>query len=1093
MLANRLAFRLVAGLCALCLLVITTHSVCVASADSWKTQEYINSTGLNAMNAADAYDLGFTGKGAVVGVLDGPFAPPIGEFLNKYPYGYLADEPEYNDDGWTIDEDGDPDSHHGAHVSGIIAAARDGAGMHGVAFDAQLLPLSNEYKIPQRYIDDIENGRKYLSISHFMALRGLLDYPDVKIVNNSWGVNIFLDTKYEDPPFNFGANFWRDLANSESYQEFVKSATDLAAQGKLLIFAAGNEGHLSPNSIAGLPTVMANAGEDASAFENNWINVASFDPAYKPNDGRFISVFSNLGQSASQYTLLAPGTNIYSAVASDKYAHSSGTSMAAPYVAGVAALVQQAFPYMDGKQMADVLFSTATPMNNASTMPRYFISNKAITRVDKVIDGSNTEFIPHEADETGQLISAAPIIYTYDNTFSVNDLTPEERAYFMQKLDRDEDELEEILNKPVQILDYDKYSALFGHGIVNAGKAVRGPGYFDANRLDPVSDLAVNEFGDGNSYAMYGVNTLGYDSVWGNDIEQRTADPGNLLAGLDVGLRKQGDGYLYLAGKNTYQGPTVIEGGAISLGTPNPLLPSGEVVGDVFVRDAGTLTGVGKVGGNVNSSGLLLPGHESDPGGTLNVTGDVTSAGAVQITLGQEGAANKLSGNNLDLSQSRLIFKSGNGEPIEPFENYSNLLSASGVLSLPTLPTAIDLSAFISFGFSITPNSLSLGALTKPLDSLENVPQQTQVVATALQHMFDKLEGSPLQDQIDFLYGLDRKGFLDTAASMRGDVQAATLTALPLSGMLNRMVAANPIKRNYSSPDELSDLNSFVTAAGAAGPDIKFWFRPFLSYSKIDGRSSIGQSSTENRAKGFAIGAQRENNDFHAGLLFAIGIGDLSHGDGDADILDTRVGAYAGYTPGGLSLSALLSGGWQEYDTARSINLFAGKNQLNSDFNGYSFGFGLSASYNLLHNMETPFALKPYAAFDAEHIYQESRSESGNDVFGLDIDSKDYWRVSVSPGLRTEFTPLDWLTFSASGGYKRILDGDNPKLDVAFKGNSGYRFPAISPYESKDIFTYEIGIEAEAAHNLKLALHFYGEESNRSSSYSGFANMVITW
>jgi subtilisin family serine protease len=118
---KRTYFLAAVGLAALCLVSARAH----AASKDFETPEYKNSTGLQSLNASAAYDLGFTGKGVVVGVVDSYFAPQVGEFAGKYPYGIFLGEDREN---------------HGIHVAGIIAASKDGIGMHGTAFDASLLP-----------------------------------------------------------------------------------------------------------------------------------------------------------------------------------------------------------------------------------------------------------------------------------------------------------------------------------------------------------------------------------------------------------------------------------------------------------------------------------------------------------------------------------------------------------------------------------------------------------------------------------------------------------------------------------------------------------------------------------------------------------------------------------------------------------------------------------------------------------------------------------------------------------------------------------------------------------------------------------------
>lgn len=168
------------------------------------------------------------------------------------------------------------------------------------------------------------------------------DYDEVKIINNSWGIP--------------------EEEIDEETQNRIDQLVGIAAEkDKLIVAAAGNDMLLDPDPFP------AGAGVSNPSFKNNIISVVAYDSDKLPSDAGFIASFSNLAGNAKEWTLAAPGTNIYSSVAYDesvnpdapKFNDMSGTSMAAPMVSGAAALVQQAFPYLGGKQIADVLFSTA--------------------------------------------------------------------------------------------------------------------------------------------------------------------------------------------------------------------------------------------------------------------------------------------------------------------------------------------------------------------------------------------------------------------------------------------------------------------------------------------------------------------------------------------------------------------------------------------------------------------------------------------------------------------------------------------------------------------------------------------------------------
>ena len=114
------------------------------NADDFKTNEFNKDTSKTMINADKAYARGWTGKGAVLGVIDS-YQQTDHEALNG-KYKWYNNYVRYEDG--TIGEDGQEKGtvanqgknvSHGTHVAGIIAGKRDGTEFHGVAFDAELV------------------------------------------------------------------------------------------------------------------------------------------------------------------------------------------------------------------------------------------------------------------------------------------------------------------------------------------------------------------------------------------------------------------------------------------------------------------------------------------------------------------------------------------------------------------------------------------------------------------------------------------------------------------------------------------------------------------------------------------------------------------------------------------------------------------------------------------------------------------------------------------------------------------------------------------------------------------------------------------
>ena len=248
-----------------------------------------------------------TGGGAVVGVLDTGIDMKHPDLVANVwtnagescagcrTDGLDNDGNGYVDDwrGWDFaNDDNDPsdDQGHGTHVAGTIAAAGDnGVGVAGVNWSAALMAL--------KFIGADGSG------TTADAIAALLYATDngATVTNNSYG----------------GGEF------SQAFADAVKVAGE---RGSLFVAAAGND--FSSND--------ARPQYPASFADPNIVAVAATNNA----DQR--AWFSNYG--ARSVDLGAPGDGIYSTWPGGGYDTLSGTSMAAPQVAGAAALVQAAFP-----------------------------------------------------------------------------------------------------------------------------------------------------------------------------------------------------------------------------------------------------------------------------------------------------------------------------------------------------------------------------------------------------------------------------------------------------------------------------------------------------------------------------------------------------------------------------------------------------------------------------------------------------------------------------------------------------------------------------------------------------------------------------
>lgn len=677
------------SLIVLSLLLEKPYNAFAADADSFRTDEYkaMGENVLDLVNAAAAYAQGYTGKGVTVGVTDAGtinFSHP--EFSGKTGSNVVFDGLESTEVPLTWAE-----LMHPTHVAGIAAADKNGFGMHGVAYDADVASSS--------VMGHYYGGGGFESSSSFYD--NYLTNPDIKIINNSWGNSTYLSDVQNEEDFNEIRDF------IQSYNSKIE-AEKAVNNDKLLVLCAGNAGHLTATINNHFDVVTGD-----KVFNDNIITVtaAKSNSFTKNQNGGFnvqsdaIAIFSDLAMYNEDTTLSAPGFNINSAYADFAesgiyYKALSGTSMAAPMVTGVGALVQQAFPYLSGKQIGDVLLSTAN--NDITNEDSYFITRQSD------YDEDDDEVLSLNVLYIGSVDSSNVENYIFKYFDSHRDdfimfMAQSEDDYLKLKAIDNQDELMEYLdNKKISYAVYNNVplDVIFGQGIVDADKAVNGLGAINVRRLDK-SDISSNYTVAGvngkTEQALYTVDTQGYNSVWSNDISeiragyiaenpltrvssvgentgnsgydetadkfagltdlhdrwvfyttnnfdesgenwmvkhyikqynQQVTDSG--LASLHAGLYKTGEGILALAGDNTYKGASIAAGGTLQI--------DGRVAGDAYSEGAGTIAGSGTINGDLYNNGVVEAGswgavfdEETNKPMQLSVGGDFTGDGVIAV------------------------------------------------------------------------------------------------------------------------------------------------------------------------------------------------------------------------------------------------------------------------------------------------------------------------------------------------------------------------------------------------------------------------------------------------------------------------------
>jgi thermitase len=199
------------------------------------------------------------------------------------------------------------DNRHGTHCAGTIGGlGNNGVGVAGVNWQVSLVPV--------KFLDGSGSGTLENAVNAINYARTI----GVHVMSNSWG----------------GGGF------SEALFKSIQATRDA---GILFVAAAGNDGRNNDD----VPTYPSTYDVD------NIVSVAASDNQDKP------ASFTSYGRRTVH--VAAPGVQIYSTTPNNGYAYLSGTSMATPHVAGIAALMMAADPSWSYAEIKRRLIATSDP------------------------------------------------------------------------------------------------------------------------------------------------------------------------------------------------------------------------------------------------------------------------------------------------------------------------------------------------------------------------------------------------------------------------------------------------------------------------------------------------------------------------------------------------------------------------------------------------------------------------------------------------------------------------------------------------------------------------------------------------------------
>ncbi|MCQ6259033.1 S8 family peptidase [Pseudomonas sp. Q11] len=287
----------------------------------FETPEYRAQQGLAIVKASALYARGGTGQNVTVALIDSGLNSRLTEFegrLGDPGFDHVENRPG------TLDRVG-----HGTQMAGILAANKDDQGMHGIAFNARLIPF--------RFGDD--NEPFFFDSEIAQSWQSGFD-KGARLFNNSWA-NAIPATEITEARYN------QVMPNS------LAAARKLVEDGAVFVFPTGNELKREPLAEPGLPAALPE-------LEKGWIAVVALK-----NDGSTINGKSNYCGVAAAWCIAVPGgdagpeAGLLTVGKDGRYVQTAGTSPAAALVSGALAALQSLYPQLNAQQVREHLLATA--------------------------------------------------------------------------------------------------------------------------------------------------------------------------------------------------------------------------------------------------------------------------------------------------------------------------------------------------------------------------------------------------------------------------------------------------------------------------------------------------------------------------------------------------------------------------------------------------------------------------------------------------------------------------------------------------------------------------------------------------------------
>ncbi|NYF36514.1 autotransporter serine protease [Stenotrophomonas sp. JAI102] len=1075
--------------------------------ESWRSEEFKADWGLKAINADAAYARGLTGKGIRLGVFDSGTGLDHDEFVGKdhrsihladvLPDGSLCgnttvvDGPDacFSSDGDQVAVDyqildpayaallnrngyyeGASYQIHGTHVSGTIAANRDGSGTHGVAFGADL-SVARLFFNSVSYLSVVNiGGNLYLdsqnvagigaSDSIYPQLYAQLNEQGVRAVNHSWGLAT-------EPDSADMLDFY------QSHPVFADALAAMAegsrSRGLIQVWAAGNTDAANPSPeqapIAGMYASLPRAIAD---IEQYWLAVVNV------NQDSELSNSSMRCGLAANWCLAAPGSVIKSTVygadsqidadlydedgnlvleingqvPTSSYRDLSGTSMAAPHVTGALGLLFERFPYLSNAQVRDVLLTTATDLGAVGVDDVYgwglldlrkAIEGYGLLRVDtdvvmnqkagglKVWEGEAWDDWTNDIGGPGKLTKSGIgwLRLSGDNSF--NGAVVREG-----------------------VLELDGANALTASVDVQGGQFLLNGSLVSTtlNSLGGSSVISSTGVLDGSSLNVTG------GSVTFNGLQQ-DADTTVGSGGSFVLNGRLVDSTLTSAGTTAVTAGGLLDGSDLFVSAGTVSFNGVQQDGSTVVGAKGTLKGVGTLG-STRVEGIIAPGNSI---GTLTINGDYvqTASGIYQAELapGSRSDLLRVTGTATLDGTLKALPEAGVYYLGEQF----NFLQAAGGINGQFATTDFSaFSPFLKFSLGYSANGLRIDvARGNALASAAVTPNQIAVATSADGLAINQGLPRPLTQ----LFPAQVGAALD---ALSGEIHAATPMALVESSRYLRDAALSRAVgvRSPGAADEVAGGGAWVQAIGGSG--------------KLDGDANAAR--TDSNSNGLLVGADHVfGGGWQVGGLVGTGRTDIKQAAGRgarSEIDNTHFGAYVGNQWGAFGLRAGLGYSRHDVDSKRQLTFAGYQDALSARYDATTRQGFIEGAYRFGGREG---GLEPYLQFARVEVDMDGITEQGGAAAlnGQVADTRTNVAtagVRFDKGLKTSWQQESWLHVRGGVGYRRASGDRSQVAELAWTGGSSFAVSGAAIADNAVVA--ELGLSAWLSPRNQLELGYNG-------------------